>query len=409
MKRQPSAVDVFLANSKGSAGASGPHARNRTRSSSGTQQTTPLREVHRPAPQPFFKRNNSTAAPPIGSDYTASTPSSARHAQNARPTSWMGHQEQAGAPQEAGLLKVDTPHQQPASAPAETPDFFSHTGPADTSGEDIKSRYENAEVDSPTPVSRRPQMMKGYSMDPTLPPIRVEIAPPSSEMLAVDADMYASPMPSPALPDDRYRDIFDKANPEGNPELAAFLSAIAFHVTAFRQFGTPLPLFPYCPDDKRSPFQSQQGERMRQTSSEQYFTPTIDTPRLEEEVDGSHWSRPIEIQTGETHSAHGYDHQRHESASTAATPYTESAEQMETLTDQEIVPAVEDLPPPVLTKKRSLLRRNSRLNEGAATPRTDATPRQRTKSAFDKARDFSLKKNRKSEEEDCDSKRMTYA
>ena len=317
----------------------------------------------------------------------------------------MGHQDQTGVAQGAGSLNVEILNQQPVSAPAETPDFFSHAGPADSSGEDIKSRYDNAEVDSPTPVSRRPQMKKGYSMAPTLPPIRVEIAPPSSEMLAVDADRYASPMPSPALPDDQYRDIFDKANPEGNPELAAFLSAIAFHVTAFRQFGTPLPLFPHCPDDRTSPFQSQQEERIRRTSSEQYFTPTINTPRLEDDVDGGSWSRPTETQTGETHSGYDYDHQRHESVSTAATPYTESAEAMETLTDQELVPAVEDLPPPVLTKKRSLLRRNSRLVEGAATPRADATPRQRSKSAFDKALDFGLKKNRKLEEGDCDIRR----
>jgi len=245
-------------------------------------------------------------------------------------------------------------------------------------------------------------------MAPTLPPIRVEIAPPSSEMLAADADRYASPMPSPALPDDRYRDIFDKANPEGNPELASFLSAIAFHVTAFRQFGTPLPLFPDCPDDRRGSYERHQEERIRQSSSEQYFTPTITTPRLEDEVDGSNWSRPAEVQTGEAHSPYGYDHQRHESASTAATPYTDSAERMETLTDQELVPAVEDLPPPVLTKKRSLLRRNSRLGEGVVTPRADATPRQRTKSAFDKARDFGLRKARKSEEQGCDSSRMTH-
>lgn len=84
-------------------------------------------------------------------------------------------------------------------------------------------------------------------------------------------------------------DVMRSLNPEGHPELDAFLRDTAAQVTAFRQYGVPLTPRMVAPSPRPTSIMSGQDGRRRILFSpiqEQFFTPPINTPPATGTSDG---------------------------------------------------------------------------------------------------------------------------
>jgi hypothetical protein len=304
--------DVFSGqqNSTNPANPAQRHSRTRTRSGNGIQRLNSLREEHRPAPspkRPFFKRNHATDNPRLAGelpDTFAKTSPQKRPVMGPRPLSLHGSpiKENKLAPvlpniylgETVKIEELEGPNS-PRSAPPLLAEFALGKENLDAA---VQSRDFDA-PESPTPVSRRTAKSTGRRSDlPVLPEIKQEafFAEQRPDNIQIETDH--GPMLSPGLPDSQYLNIFLQANPDGNADLDAFLRAAAFHVAAFRQFGTPLPHIPTSPGVPIVDFQTQQQEVLRDRSTERYqdsvFESTDDSHNDSDDIRaGSYKDKPL--------------------------------------------------------------------------------------------------------------------
>lgn len=250
--------------------------------------------------------------------------------------------------------------------------------------------------DSPTPASRRAGAGAGRRSDLPVPPeIQRQAFFSEQRPLTVEIETDLGPMPSPGLPDDQYLDIFLKANPDGNPELDAYLRTTAFHVAAFRQFGTPLPLGPMSARAPMGSFEAQQQEVLRDRFTEQFQSPVYSSAgESQVEVDqpqAFHPERPSPDSVDFANDA------RRVSGSTTDTVFADAVEEIETLADNTEIDVDLNAKPPAVKKKKSFIRRRSQISGAESVGSQDETPRKRSRSAFDRALEFGSRKNSKIE------------
>jgi hypothetical protein len=367
-----------------------------------------LREEHRPAPspkRPFFKRNHATDDPRLAGELTdtfAKTSPQKRPVMGPRPLSLHGSpiKENKLAPVLPNIYLGETVKieelegsNSPRSAPPLLAEFALGKENLDAA---VQPRDFDA-PESPTPVSRRTAKSTGRRSDlPVLPEIKQEafFAEQRPDNIQIETDH--GPMLSPGLPDSQYLNIFLQANPDGNADLDAFLRAAAFHVAAFRQFGTPLPHIPTSPGVPIVDFQTQQQEVLRDRSTERYqdsvFESTDDSHNDSDDIRaGSYKDKPLPERVECANEV------RRASASTADTVFVDAVEEMETLAEENQNAKKDAEEAPVVKKKRSFIRRKSYASGNESVDSHDETPRKRSKSAFDRALDFGSKKNGTSE------------
>ena len=394
-----STIDVFSGQQKIGHGHSGSHSqqsRTRTGSGNGVQRLNSLREEHRPAPspkRPFFKRNHATDDPRVAGELADTQAKASSHKvpiMGPRPLSLHGSVKAQVGITATGMNDPYIEYldgTQPHSAPPVATNFPLANVETDT-GRDIGL------PDSPTPTSRRavPPARNRLGL-PILPEIQRQAFFIEQRPTSIQIDVDPVPMLSPGLPDDQYLNIFLKANPDENPELDSFLRTAAFHVAAFRQFGAPLPHWPSSSGVGRIGLEAQQQEVLRDRSTEQFYSPILDsTEEYREEMD---YHRNADPETPLADSVDFASDLRRVSASTADTVFADAVEDVEVLEDEATTGTSHLDPAPVMKKKKSFIRRRSYMSGAESVDNQDETPRKRSRSAFDRALDFGSRKNGK--------------